>query len=61
MDPIIIIINDASFGVDQPWNALRLALIITFTAINQRLMYSSLEMSFLLQKKDRDHQKVIIT
>ncbi|MFQ6123844.1 MAG: DsrE/DsrF/TusD sulfur relay family protein [Candidatus Heimdallarchaeota archaeon] len=37
METITIIINDAPYGIERPWNALRLALTLTSAVIKSKI------------------------
>lgn len=51
MDPITIIINDAPYGVERPWNALRLALTLNSAAIKSKVNVFLLGDAVFLVKK----------
>ncbi|MFQ6123994.1 MAG: DsrE/DsrF/TusD sulfur relay family protein [Candidatus Heimdallarchaeota archaeon] len=51
MDPITIIINDAPYGAERPWNALRLALTLTSTTIKSKVNVFLLGDAVFLAKK----------
>lgn len=37
MDILTVIINDATYGIERPWNALRLALASTSAAVKSKV------------------------
>ncbi|MFQ5821487.1 MAG: DsrE/DsrF/TusD sulfur relay family protein [Candidatus Heimdallarchaeota archaeon] len=51
MDLITIIISDAPYGLERPWNALRLALTLTSAAIKSKVNVFLLGDAVVIAKK----------
>lgn len=61
METITIIIDEAPYGVERPWNALRLALASMSAAIKSMVNVFLLGDAVSIAKKDKAHQKATTT
>jgi uncharacterized protein involved in oxidation of intracellular sulfur len=54
LEPLVIIINDAAYGSEKPWNALRLALASTSEAVKMDVNIFLMGDGVTVAKKDQN-------